>query len=183
MLRKFLNQFTLFNLMVIALMAALGIAVKSVIVPLVQLLTGPLYIPGGVVAGGVYMMFLVLAASLTRMRGAATLCGLVQGIMVLIIGIAGSHGVLSILSYTLTGLAVDLLLLILRHKGCCALCCFLGGMAANLTGTLVVNAAFFSLPPVPLVLSLAAGALSGGLGGLLAWSITKQLRKFGVVKT
>ena len=181
MLRKFLDKFTLFNLMAIALMAALGIAVKSVIVPLVHIVTGPLYIPGGVVAGGVYMMFLVLAVSLTGIRGAAGLCGLCQGLMVLVVGLAGSHGAMSIVSYTLTGLAVDLLLLVMRHRGCCALCCFFGGMAANLTGTLIVNAAFFDMPFIPLALSLCAGALSGGLGGVLAWTVTKQLKRHGVI--
>jgi len=182
MLKKFLEKFTLFNLMTIALMAALGIAVKSVIVPLVHIITGPLYIPGGVVAGGIYMVFLVLAVSLTGIRGAAGLCGLCQGIMVLVIGTAGSHGVLSIFSYTLTGVAVDLLMLVIRHNGCCVLCCFFGAIAANMTGTLIVNSAFFSLPLVPLVLSLAAGALSGGVGGILAWMITKQLRKYKAIK-
>ena len=179
-IRIFLSRFSLFQLMTISLMAALGVAVKSVITPVAHILTGPLYIPGGVVAGGVYMMFLVLAASLTGMRGAAMLCGLCQGVIVLVVGVAGSHGVLSILTYTLTGLAVDLLLLLMRHKGCCVLCCFFGGMAANLTGTLLVNVAFFSLPFIPLVLSMAAGALSGGLGGVLAWVLTSRLRKYRV---
>ena len=182
MIRKFIGRFTLYKLMIIALMAAMGIAVKSVIVPLVHIITGPLYIPGGVVAGGIYMMFLVLAVSLTGVRGAASLCGLCQGVMVLIIGVAGSHGVLSIFSYTLTGIAIDLFyLLTWRHKGCCMPCCFFGGIVANLTGTLLVNAAFFNMPTVPLILSLSAAALSGGLGGIVAWMITKQLKDMKVI--
>ena len=182
MLKKFINRFTIFELMLIALLAAMGVAVKSVITPLTHLLTGPLYIPGGVVAGGIYMLFLVLAVSLTGKQGAAVFCGFCQGLMVLVIGAGGSHGALSVVSYTLTGLSVDLIMLILRHKGCCLLCCFFGGMAANLTGTLIVNAAFFALPTIPLALSLATSALSGGLGGALAWAFTKQLRKLGVVR-
>jgi hypothetical protein len=182
LIRKFFARFGLVDLMVIALMGALGIAVKAVITPLVHIITGPLFIPGGVVAGGVYMMFLVLAASLTGIRGAAALCGLCQGIMVLFVAVAGSHGALSIVSYTLTGAAVDLLMLLIRHKGCCALCCFFGGMAANIAGTLIVNSAFFSMPFVPLMLSLAAGALSGGLGGALAWAVASQLRKYRVAR-
>ena len=182
MLKKFIDRFSIFHLMIIALLAALGIAVKSVIVPLIHLVTASLFIPGGVIAGGIYMSFLVLSVSLTGMRGAAVFCGFCQGIMVLITGMGGNHGALSIVSYSMTGLAVDLLMLILRHKGCCNLCCFFGGMAANLTGTLIVNAAFFEMPAIPLLLSLTAGALSGGFGGLLAWTITKQLKKFGVIK-
>ena len=179
---RFLKKFTLFNLMTIALMAALGIAVKAVIVPFVHLLTGALYIPGGAVAGGIYMMFLVLAVSLTGIRGAVTLCGFCQGVMVLIVGSAGSHGALSILSYTLTGLSVDLLMLLIHHRGCCLPCCFLGGIAANLVGALIVNMAFFNMPLIPLVLSLAAAALSGGLGGAVAWTVTSRLLKHRVIQ-
>jgi len=168
--------------MIITLLAAMGIAVKSVVTPLAQMLTGPLYMPGGVVAGGIYMLFLVLAVSLTGKRGSALLCGFCQGLMVLIIGAGGSHGALSVISYSLTGLSVDLLMLVIRHRGCCLLCCFFGGMAANLTGTLVVNAAFFGMPAIPLALSLAAAALSGCFGGALAWVFTKQLGKLLVTK-
>jgi len=182
MIKKLINQFSLFQLMIIALLGAMGIAVKSIITPLVHMLTGPLYVPGGVVAGGVYMLFLVLAVSLTGKRGSALLCGFCQGLMVLIIGAGGSHGALSVISYSLTGISVDLLMLVMRHKGCCLLCCFFGGMAANLTGTLITNAAFFGMPAIPLALSLTVAALSGSLGGALAWSLTKQLRRLGVIK-
>jgi hypothetical protein len=126
------------------------------------------------------MMFLTLAASVTGMRGAAGLCGFCQGVMALVVGFSGSHGIFSIVSYTLTGVAVDALLFAMRHKGCCALCCFFSGMAANITGTLIVYSAFFNLPLVPLMLSLAAAALTGGLGGILAWIVAKRLREFGV---
>ena len=182
MIRQFISRFSLYQLMVIALLAALGIAVKTVIGPLVRLVTGPLYIPGGVVAGGIYMLFIVLAVSITGKLGAASFCGFCQGIMVLILGMGGSHGALSILSYTLTGLAIDLLMLVMRHKGCCLMCCFFGGMAANLTGTLIVNAAFFQMPLIPMALSLTAGALSGGSGGILAWTLTKQLRNLKILR-
>ena len=180
-MRRILDQFSLFQLMVTALLAATGVAVKSVITPLVHLLTGPLYIPGGVVAGGIYMLFLVLAVSLTGKRGAAFICGFTQGLMVLIVGGGGSHGALSVVSYALPGLSVDLLMLILGHSGCCILCCFFGGIAANLTGAIIVNLAFFRLPAVPLALTLAAAALSGGFGGALANSFAQQLRKLKVI--
>jgi len=168
--------------MIIALLAAMGIAVKSVVTPLAHLLTGALYMPGGAVAGGIYMLFLVLAVSLTGELGSAVFCGFCQGLMVLIVGSGGSHGALSVISYSLTGLSVDLLMFVMRHRGCCLLCCFFGGMAANLTGTLVVNAAFFDMPAVPLALTLAAAALSGCFGGALAWFFTKQLGKLLVTR-
>ena len=172
--------FKLTDYILIAMMAGLGIAIKPIIVPLAQIITGPLFIPGGVVAGGFYMMFLVLGTAATNKYGAATLVALVQAAIVTVTGILGTHGAASLFTYTLPGIAVDLFFLIIRHKGCCALCCFVAGVIANVVGSYAVNLAIFNLSFVPLMLSLCAAALSGGLGGLIAHSIAKNLRKLGV---
>jgi hypothetical protein len=58
----------MFDLVVIAMMASLGVAIKPVVVPLAHIITGPLYIPGGVIAGGFYMMWIVLGAGLVGNR-------------------------------------------------------------------------------------------------------------------
>ena len=60
--------FRLSDYIIIAMMASIGIAVKTIIVPLAQIITGPLFIPGGVLAGGFYMMFLVLGEAITNKR-------------------------------------------------------------------------------------------------------------------
>ena len=177
---KALSRFSVRDLLVIAAMAALGIALKQVIVPLAHLISAPLMIPGGALAGGLYMMWLVVAFGLTGKRGSATLTAVVQALLVLITGVVGSHGVMSLLSYTLPGVAIDLLLLLMRHRCCCLPCCFAAGIAANLTGTAITNIIFFSLPMLPLVLSLAVAALSGGLGGVLSWWLLKALRHYGI---
>ena len=161
-------------------MAAVGIAIKPVVVSLAHLVSAPLLIPGGALAGGLYMMWLIMAFGLTGKRGAATLCGLVQAILVLITGIVGSHGLISLASYTLPGLSVDLGLLLVRHRCCCLPCCFLAGILANLTGTAVVNQVFFSLPLIPLLLSLAVAALSGAIGGIISWWLLSTLKKYGI---
>jgi len=181
MLKRFFNKTSLFHLILIAIIAALGIAVKPVVVPLAQLITGP-FVPGGAAAGGIYMLFLVLAASLTKVRGAGLLCGLCQGLLVLALGVAGSHGALSLLTYTLPGLAVDLVFLLLARKEANLPACCFGGMLANITGTAAVNFAFFALPVIPLLLSLCLAAFSGGLGGVAAWGITKQMQKWGIIR-
>jgi len=175
--KRFLASFSVFNIIVIAMCAGLGIAVKPVIVPLVHIITGPLFIPGGAVAGGFYMLFIVIAAGLVGKRGTATLTCAVQAVLVLITGVIGSHGIMSLVTYIIPGLLVDFLLIVLRrHYACCAFCCFLSGMAANLAGTFLSNAVFFRLPFVPLMLTLLAALLSGGLGGLIAWGVIKKLR-------
>lgn len=180
-LQKALRRFTVKDMILIAAMAALGIAVKAVVVPLVHLVSAPLLLPGGALAGGLYMMWLVVAAGLTGKRGAATLVGLVQAILVVLTGVGGSHGLLSLVSYTLPGLAIDVGLLALRHRVCCLPCAFISGILANISGTVAVNLIFFHLPLTPLLFSLAAAAFSGGVGGVLAWHLLQALRRFQIV--
>lgn len=174
------SYFKLSDYILIAMMAGMGIAIKPIIVPLAQIITGPLFIPGGVVAGGFYMIFLVLASAITNKYGAATLVALVQAAIVLVSGILGSHGAVSLITYTLPGLGVDLFFLITRHKADNAPICFFAGIIANMVGSYAVNLAIFNLSFVPLMLSLCAAALSGGLGGLIAHTVAKYLRRLGI---
>ncbi len=164
------------------MVAAMGIAIKTIIVPLAQIITGPLFIPGGVVAGGFYMAFLVLGESITQKWGSATVIALIQGAVVTITGALGSHGAASIFTYTAPGLAIDFVYLLIRHRADCAMCCFIGGVVANMAGSFSVNLAIFNLSFVPLMLSLAASALSGGLGGLVAHAIGKNVRQLGILQ-
>ncbi len=172
----FLRRFTVFDLIVIALMACLGIATKPLVVPLAHIITGPLFIPGGVLAGGFYMMWIVLGAALIGKAGTATLIAVVQAMVVMAVGMYGTHGIMSIFTYILPGLAVDGVFLISGHRGCCSGCCFAAGVAANISGTFLVNLVFFRLPLVPLVLSLSTAALSGGVGGLIAHWVARRFR-------
>ncbi len=170
----------MYELVLITMLAALGIAVKPVVVPLAHILTGPLFIPGGVVAGGFYMLWLVLGRGLVDRTGTATLMGLIQALLVVVLGFFGTHGALSLITYVAPGLMVDLLYVVLRSGVSSPLHAFLGGTVANMTGTLTVSAVFFRLPTVPLLLSLTVAALSGGLGGLVAFSLLGQLRRFNL---
>jgi ABC-type thiamin/hydroxymethylpyrimidine transport system permease subunit len=176
--RRFLSSYSVFNIVIIAVCAGLGIAVKPVLVPLVHIITGPLFIPGGAVAGGFYMLFIVLAAGLVRKPGAAVLTCAVQAILVIITGVIGSHGIMSLATYILPGAAVDLFLLTLRKKEMGALVIFISGLIANLTGSFLSNVVFFRLPIVPLMLTLFSASLSGGLGGLIAFGIIKKITQF-----
>ena len=182
-LQKALRRFTVKDLILIAAMAALGIAVKTVVGPLVRFVSAPLMIPGGALSGGVYMMWLVMAAGLTGRRGAATLAGLIQAILVIFTSMGGSHGLLSLLSYTLPGLAIDFWLIISHHRICCLPCAFISCILANIAGTIAVNLIFFRLPPIPLLLSLTAAAFSGGFGGVLAWHLLQALKRFDIIST
>ena len=179
-MKSFLKRFSAFDLVVLAMMAALGVAVKPLVVSLAHMITGPLLIPGGSLAGGFYMMWLILGAAIVNKRGAATLIGLVQAILVLVAGVYGTHGIVSVLTYTLPGVAVDLFYFLARQKAGNKTAMFAGGIIANVVGVLLTNLVFFRLPLLPFLLSLSAGALSGGLGGLLAFLLFSRLQRLKV---
>lgn len=179
MITKLLRHYSVFDFIIIALMASLGIAIKPFVVPLAHILTGPLYMPGGVVAGGFYMIWIVLGAGLVGKRGAATLIAVVQTIVIISLGVYGTHGMMSFITYVIPGLAIDLVWLIFRHHGCCLGCLFVGGLIANVSGSFSVNLVFFRLPLVPLLLTLSLAAFSGGLGGIIAYQLLTKIRQAG----
>jgi ABC-type thiamin/hydroxymethylpyrimidine transport system permease subunit len=174
-----LGAFSTRELVLIAVLAALGIAIKPVVVPIAHMIAAPFLVPGGAFAGGLYMMWLVVGMGLVGKRGTATLIALIQALLVMFTGVPGSWGVMSLVIYTMPGLAVDVGLLAFRHRACCLRCCFLAGMVANVTGTLMVSAVML-LPTIPLMLGLCTAALSGGVGGILSWQVLKELRRFHI---
>ena len=176
-----LRKFTAFELLIITMMAALGIAVKSVVVPLAQMITGPFYIPGGVVAGGFYMLWIVLGYGLVNKAGTATLISIIQALLVIAVGFFGNQGAVSLITYITPGVFVDILYLIIRGGPNSPMRAFAGGVVANIAGTLMVSLLLFRLPLIPLLLSLTAASLSGGFGGLIAYKLIIQLEKFSII--
>jgi len=175
---KFISRFSVYDLVVIGLIATLGIAAKNVVGPLAHLVTVPLGIPGGALAGGFYMLWLVLARAYTGKRGSPSLAALVQAIIVLATGSFGSHGAVTLATYTLPGLACDAVMLLYRKDGEGKLLwCSLGGMAANVTGSVAANAAFFRLPALALALMATTAAFSGAAGGAIACGVADKLNK------
>lgn len=177
---RFLSRFSIFDLVTIAILSALGVATKPIVIPLVHIITGPLFIPGGAIAGGFYMMWLVLGAGFVKKPGAASLIGLVQGILVIATGIMGTHGIMSLASYTLPGIVVDIVFLFSRDKNFNILHYVFGCMAASVTGTLITNILFFRLPAVTVLLVVASAALSGAIGGIIVWSINQAFEKIEI---
>jgi hypothetical protein len=176
-----LKRFSTYDLIVIAVMAAIGIAIKPVISSATHIVSASLMIPGGSLAGGLYMMWLVLAFAITGKCGSATLAGFIQAVIVILTGMPGSHGVMSLFSYIAPGLAADLLMLLLLvfgRRDFDRLAAFLAGIAANIMGTLAVNVIFFRLPPLFLTLTILVSAVSGGIGGLIAWELFRVMKRY-----
>ena len=175
--RKFFRSFSLFELILLAFLAACGVAAKPLITALTHIVSGPLFIPGGALSGGLYMLFVILGGALVEKRGAATLVCVIQCIMVMVTGIVGTHGAASLLTYIAPGLMVDLFLALRKTTAFDSLSCFFGCIIANVTGVYLTILVFFKLPLILLPFPIMLAVFSGGIGGIVAWNIAKTIKK------
>jgi ABC-type thiamin/hydroxymethylpyrimidine transport system permease subunit len=166
------------DIVLMALFASLGLATKNIIHPLIATITGPLYVPTGAVAGGVYMMWPVMAYGFIRKLGAATMVSLTQAFISLLLPF-GNFGLLSFVIYLAPGLAIDGFFLLSRHKACCAACCIGAAAAANVVGTVLVGALVLALPGIVLSFLAVIAAISGCIGGFIANMLLFRIGKIG----
>lgn len=175
-----LKRFRVQDLILIAAFAAIGIAIKPLVGPLSKMISTPLGIPGGSFAGGFYMMWLVLAVMIVDKSYTGTVFGIIQAIGVLIFGISGNMGAISLISYTVPGIVVDLFYLILakkKHLAAHLLLCAL----ANMSGALISAILIFAHPPFILIGISALSIASGIVGGYLSCAIYKSLKLMRIV--
>lgn len=162
-----LNKISTLDAVFIALMAACGLALKPIVGPLFKLIGSAFFIPSGSMAGAIYMIWPMLALLIVKQFGTATIVGLIQGIVVLVTGIYGSHGVLSLITYTIPGLVIDAIYLSIKHFKNQWLM-FLPPAMGNVSGSLIVGVVFMHLPLIPLVIGLIFAFIFGAAGGFLS---------------
>ncbi len=167
------------DLVIMALFASLGLATKNIIHPLVATLAGPLYIPTGALAGGVYMMWPVMAYGFVRKIGAATVTSLTQAFISLLLPF-GNFGLLSFVIYLAPGLAIDGFFLLSIHRACCAACCIGAAAIANAVGTVLVGTLVLALPEFALLFIALVAAISGSVGGFIANMLIVRVGKIGL---
>ena len=174
-----LPGYTVRDMILIALMAAIGIAIKPLVVPVVRVVAVPLGLPGGSLIGGIYMMWLVLGHTFTGKPWAATLVGVVQAGLAWAIGAPGPEGPWMLPMYMAPGAAADLALR-LGQRGSATLSlgvAMLAGAAANATGIVLMCLIIYRIRFPVLVLSMAVGALSGSVGGVFAYVIHRRVAR------
>ena len=169
-----MKRYSTSDLIIIAIMAALGLGTKQIIRPLISLVSTPLGIPGGAIVGGFYMLWLVLTKRLSPKFGSGFMFGITQALVVMILPF-GSHGIFTIITYSLPGLAVDLIDLLFRSKANSVICSMLEGAIANFIGSLSVILLIFQLELEPTIFISLLALLTGNLGGILAFYISKQV--------
>jgi ABC-type thiamin/hydroxymethylpyrimidine transport system permease subunit len=167
------------DLVIMAVLAGLDLGTKQVIRPVISVVTEPLNIPGGAVAGGIYMMWHVVAIGIVRKPGVGTLTSLIESVISLIMPF-GNFGILSFIIYLGPGVASDLVCLAMRNKADNLPTCILATGAANAAGTFLVGTTALALPPLPLMFSTILAVITGGIGGILAYLLLTELRKIGI---
>jgi energy-coupling factor transport system substrate-specific component len=173
------SKFTLHDLIVIACLSAIGLAIKPIINPMIHIISGTLRIPGGSLSGGFLMMWMVLARVIVNKPGAAFIFGLAQGLTVMLLGFFGSHGVFSIISYSMPGLMIELFAVFFRGRSLLTLSIYC--IVANMTGTALVALVIMQLPILLLVISVLTSIFSGMLGGWFSEIVLKKLVKYTIV--
>ena len=128
---------------------------------------------------GLHIFWIILAAGLVRLPGAATAAGLLKGVIELFTG--STHGVAIVFVSLAQGLFVDLVLLLLRRHSL-PVYALAGGMGSA-SNVLVFQALYFSGAPLSYILFIAglsffSGILFGGGFGHGVLEIVRQVRPF-----
>ncbi len=167
--------FSTFQLILLALFAALILVAKIA-------LKTPLRLPGH--TGVFWMAILIVASQVVPRRRAASLVGLLSGILAVFFGL-GDFGFLdTFLSYLMIGVGTDLALLLLANPENLVAAALIGSLGHM--GKFLVKWALGALTGAPLgfvalglLNSLLGYILFGAVGGLLGGLTLKALRKAG----
>lgn len=175
-----LKTFSVKDLILIAALAAVGIAIKPLVGPFFKILSRPMGIPGGSFAGGFYMMWLVLAVVIVNKPNTGIVFGILQAIGVLIFGISGNQGALSLVSYAIPGIIADLVYLSYRKRAhlvsqisICAL--------SNAAGALISVIVMFNHPPLIIMAVAGMAIASGVVGGFLSYGIYRSIKEMRII--
>ncbi len=162
------------QLVFLALCVGFGMFAKKLIGPLTNVITDFIRLPGGGAAAAFSLMFLVFAAGLTGWRWAGTACGFVQGALALALGLAGYQGAFALITYTIPGIVIDLVRLILPGRGTGYY--LIATAAANTASALGANLLVFHFSGRLLLLWLLVAASFGVLAGLVASLVDTRLQ-------
>ncbi|MGI6308130.1 MAG: ECF transporter S component [Dethiobacteria bacterium] len=169
------------DLLIIAILSGIGGVMSTYVGYLGNFLNRLFGVPfgAGQFLSGLHIFWIILAAGLVRLPGAATAAGLLKGVIELFTG--STHGVAIVFVSLAQGLFVDLVLLLLRRHSL-PVYALAGGMGSA-SNVLVFQALYFSGAPLSYILFIAglsffSGILFGGGFGHGVLEIVRQVRPF-----
>jgi len=191
----------LYDLVLIAILCALGLAIKPILNPMIHIISSFLRIPGGSLSGGFLMMWMALARVIIDKPGVALLFGVSQGITVMLLGYFGSHGVFTIISYGMPGLMVEIFALLVKYSKSLIPMCIkknkdldyssqtwqtlivlcLYTVVANITGAVMVAIFVMQVPALLMIITIISACISGLIGGYFANIILHKMKKYNII--
>ena len=167
------------DLLIMVVFCFAGVLCKKLINPVANAITGALHIPGGI-STAVALMFLVIAASLTKRKWSASAMGMMQAAMALAMGSMGSMGLLRPLAYLIPGIVIDLVMLIPEGKSgglfTSRAKAFFANILSSVSAALFADFVVFHLPTKPLMAYLCVAALSGAVCGFVAGAVVAPIK-------
>ncbi|MBN1888018.1 MAG: ECF transporter S component [Thermoflexales bacterium] len=169
------RYFTTFQLILLALLAALVVVAKIA-------LRTPLQLPGH--TGLFWMAIIVVAAGVVPKPGATSLLGLSSGVMAAFLGLGDFGPLNTLLSYTMIGVSADLALWLLRDPENLVVAVLVGvfghlGKFLVKWGLAVASGAPLGFIALGEIRAVAGYVVFGGLGGLLGGLTLRALRRAG----
>lgn len=163
------------DLLIIAILSGLGGVMSTYVGYLGNLLNRMLGVPfgAGQFVAGLHVFWIVLAAGLVRKPGAATMAGLLKGVIELLTG--STHGVVIVMISLVQGLLVEVVLLLWRRHSLPAYM-LAGGLAAA-SNVVMFQLLYFSGAPITYLLFISMLAFFSGalLGGSFAMSVMEMV--------
>ncbi len=170
------RYFSTFQLILLTLFSALVVIAKIA-------LRTPLQLPGH--SGIFWMAIIIVGAKVVPKPGAASIIGITSGLMAGFLGMGDFGALNTFLSYTMVGVASDLILWLLGGDPENLVVAVLVGVLGHL-GKFLVKWLFGILSGAPvgfialgLIRSIIGYIVFGAIGGFLGWVTLKALRRAG----
>lgn len=171
------KKLSLKKLIFMTLCLDMGIVLKKLLGPGVNVFTDLLRIPGGI-GTSFSLMFILVGAVLCDVPFGATLMCFIQSLVALCLGSVGSMGLLAPLGFILPGVIMDLSIFLFKKTALSNTeqTMYINGIASA-SAALVANLLVFRLWGVSFLLYTAVSLTFGLITGLLASFLIKRLRK------
>lgn len=170
------KKYNLVQWFFMSLCCVYGMFSKRLILPVANIITHALHIPGGI-GTSFSLLFLAVGAWLCNVPYAGTLMGVVQGLLAMIMGMTGHMGILAPIGYILPGVMIDLCYFIIKKLKIRSLKFVpLTNGLASITAALFANIVSYRVSGIVLCLYIVVAFVSGVIFGVLAMSLLRILR-------
>ncbi|MCQ2566827.1 MAG: hypothetical protein MJ127_00270 [Mogibacterium sp.] len=161
------------ELVFMAICATLGLVCKRFIAPLTNILTDFIRLPGGSATSAFSILFIVIGVSVTDWRIAGSILCLIQAIVALGVGMSGNQGLFALVSFTVPGMVIDILRLLIRDRD--SFYTIVSCTLANIASAIASNCVVFGFEGSMLVLWILVAAGFGIIAGMIGNVIIRRM--------